>query len=87
MNDYDELPELYAACGRLGLTCWPDAANFVRVRAPGRTADLVTATSARGVYVRDRSPEPGCPDCIRIGVVEHPRCGIAVPGEVPCAER
>ncbi len=78
---------LYAACERLGLTYWPSRANFVLVSAGGRTAALVKGAADRGVYMRDRSTEPGCDGCIRIatGVVEHTRRCIAVIEEVLCA--
>jgi histidinol-phosphate aminotransferase len=79
---------MYGACDRLGLTYWPSAANFVLVRAGDRTARLVTGAAARGIYIRDRSTEPGCAGCIRIatGIVEHTKRCIAVMEEVLCAE-
>jgi histidinol-phosphate aminotransferase len=78
---------LYAACDRLGLTYWRSAANFVLVCAGDRTEQLVKGAFDRGVYIRDRSNEPGCAGCIRIGtgVVEHTRRCIAVIEEVLCA--
>lgn len=80
---------VYAACERLGLTYWKSAANFVLIRTAGRTADLVAAAQARGIYLRDRSSEPGCQDCIRVttGVVDHTRRGLAVLEEILCAAR
>ena len=80
---------LYAACDRLGLTYWKSAANFVLVCAGDRTEQLVKGAFDRGVYIRDRSNEPGCAGCIRIGtgVVEHTRRCIAVIEEVLCAAR
>src|SRR2546428_808015 len=40
-----------------------------------------------GVYIRDRSSEPGCAGCIRIGagIVDHTRRCISVMEEVLCA--
>ncbi|MGE5244712.1 MAG: pyridoxal phosphate-dependent aminotransferase [Betaproteobacteria bacterium] len=78
---------LYAACERLGLKYWKSAANFVLVCAGERTQALVRGAAERGVYVRDRSTEPGCAGCIRIGtgIVEHTRRAIAVLEEVLCA--
>lgn len=78
---------LYAACDRLGLAYWKSAANFVLVCAGDRTEALVAGAGARGVYIRDRSTEPGCAGCIRIGagIVEHTRRCIAVMEEVLCA--
>jgi len=78
---------LYAACERLGLRYWKSSANFVLVCAGERTEALVKGAFARGVYIRDRSTEPGCAGCIRIGagIVEHTRRCIAVMEEVLCA--
>ena len=77
---------LYAACDRLGLTYWTSSANFVLVRAGGRLGDLVEGVAARGIYVRDRSTEPGCSGCVRIatGIVEHTRRCIAAMEEALC---
>ena len=48
---------------------------------------LVKGAAERGVYLRDRSTEPGCAGCIRIatGIVEHTRRCIAAMEEVLCA--
>jgi histidinol-phosphate aminotransferase len=77
---------LYDACGRLGLKYWKSASNFVLVCAGDRTNELVTGAFDRGVYIRDRSTEPGCAGCIRIGtgIVEHTRRLIDVMNEVLC---
>jgi histidinol-phosphate aminotransferase len=78
---------LYSSCDRLGLKYWKSAANFVLVRVGDAAAALVTAAATKGIYLRDRSNEPGCAGCIRIttGIVEHTRRGIAVLEEVLCA--
>jgi histidinol-phosphate/aromatic aminotransferase/cobyric acid decarboxylase-like protein len=49
----------------------------------------VEGAAARGIYIRDRSNEPGCRGCIRIasGIVEHTRRAIAAMEEVLCAAR
>jgi histidinol-phosphate aminotransferase len=80
---------LYAACERLGLRYWESRSNFVLVGAGDRTDALVSGASARGVYLRDRSTEPGCAGCIRIGtgIVEHTKRAISVMEEVLCAAR
>jgi histidinol-phosphate aminotransferase len=80
---------LYAACDRLGLTYWKSSSNFVLVCAGDKTDALVTGAFARGVYIRDRSTEPGCAGCIRIGagIVDHTRRCIAVMEEILCAAR
>jgi histidinol-phosphate aminotransferase len=78
---------LYEACDRLGLTYWRSRSNFVLVCAGERTDRLVDGAFARGVYIRNRSTEPGCAGCIRIatGMVEHTRRCIAVMEEALCA--
>jgi histidinol-phosphate aminotransferase len=80
---------LYAACDRLGLKYWKSAANFVLVCAGDQVDGLVAGARARGVFLRDRSTEPGCAGCLRIGtgVVAHTRRGIEVIEEVLCAAR
>jgi histidinol-phosphate aminotransferase len=80
---------LYAACDRLGLKYWRSRANFVLVSAGDRTGDLVKGAADRGVYIRDRSTEPGCAGCIRIaaGMIAHTERCIAVMEEVLCAAR
>lgn len=77
---------MYAACERLGLRYWPSRANFVLVCAGDRTDALVRGAAARGVYIRDRSTEPGCAGCIRIGtgIVAHTTRCIEVMEEVLC---
>ncbi len=65
----------YEACDRLGLKYWPSDANFVLVNAGALTGALVEGLARRGVFVKDRSSEPGCAGCIRIvtGMVAHTR--------------
>jgi histidinol-phosphate aminotransferase len=80
---------LYAACDRAGIKYWKSAANFVLVVAGARTDDLIAAAAANGIYIRNRSSEPGCGGAIRVatGIVEHTRRFIAVMEEVLCAAR
>jgi histidinol-phosphate aminotransferase len=80
---------VYAVCDRLGLTFWRSAANFVLVHAGTHLDAIVTGAAERGVYLRDRSTEPGCAGCIRIGagILEHTRRCVAVMEEVLCAAR
>ena len=80
---------LYAACDRLGLTYPKSDANFVLIRAGDRLQALVKGAADRGIYIRDRSSEPGCAGCCRIatGIVEHTRRFIAAMEEVLCAAR
>jgi histidinol-phosphate aminotransferase len=80
---------LYAACDRLGLQYWKSAANFVLVCAGPHLEALVEGARSRGIYLRDRSTEPGCAGCLRIGtgIIEHTKRCIAVMEEVLCAAR
>jgi histidinol-phosphate aminotransferase len=80
---------LYAACDRLHLGYTRSDANFVLVRAGNRLAELVAGVAERGIYLRDRSNEPGCAGSVRIGtgIVEHTRRCIAAMEEVLCAAR
>jgi histidinol-phosphate aminotransferase len=75
---------VYAACDRLGLSCWRSEANFVLVRVGSRCQEVVEALARRDILVRDRSGEPGCDGCLRItaGVVEHTRRCLAALEEV-----
>jgi histidinol-phosphate aminotransferase len=77
---------LYAACDRLKLTYWPSRANFVLVCAGDRLAELVEGAAARGIYLRNRSSEPGCAGCVRIstGVLAHTEQCIAAMEEILC---
>jgi histidinol-phosphate aminotransferase len=69
---------VYAACERLGLRCWKSAANFVLIDGGTRAREIVDAMLASGVFVRDRTSDPSCPNCFRLttGVVEHTRQAI-----------
>jgi histidinol-phosphate aminotransferase len=90
LEDVDTSKTLvYAACDRLGLEYWRSDANFVLVRTGARTADFVSAADEAGIYLRDRSGEPGCDGTVRIttGIVEHTRRALAVLDEVLCAAR
>ena len=77
---------LYAACDRMRLKYWPSDANFVLVRVGSRIDEVVAGAKERGVYLRNRSTEPGCEGCLRIatGIVEHTKRGIAAIEEVLC---
>jgi histidinol-phosphate aminotransferase len=56
------------------------------VRAGDRTDALVKGAFAKGIYLRDRSTEPGCAGSLRIaaGIVDHTRRAIAAIEEVLC---
>jgi histidinol-phosphate aminotransferase len=78
---------VYDACDRLSLRYWKSDANFVLIRVGDQATRIVSDAAARGVYLRDRSGEPGCAGCIRMttGIVDHTRRGLAVLEEVLCA--
>jgi histidinol-phosphate aminotransferase len=77
---------LYDACDRLGLRYWKSAANFVLIDAGDRAGQLAAGAAARGIYVRDRSQEPGLRGCLRVGagIVAHTTQCIRVFEEVLC---
>ena len=65
---------LYAACDRLGLDLLAERRELrARARRRSHRRRWSTARVARGIYLRDRSTEPGCAGCLRIatGIVEH----------------
>ena len=78
---------VYRACDRLGLRCWESGANFVLVRVGNRAGALVSRLAERGIFVRDRSGDPGCAGCVRItaGVVEHTERCLSAMEEILCA--
>ena len=73
-------------CRRRGLHAFPSAANFVLIRV-GNAPALVAALAQKGVYVRDRSDQPGCAGCIRMtaGLIDDTRRALEVLEEVLCA--
>jgi histidinol-phosphate aminotransferase len=79
---------LYEACARWGVHYWPSDGNFVLVRTGARTKQVIDGVGARGIYLKDRSGEPGCAGCIRIttGVLDHTRRLIAAMEDVLCGE-
>jgi histidinol-phosphate aminotransferase len=80
---------VYAACQRLKLKYWKSDANFVLIRIGDRVGDVVEAAKARGIFLRNRSSEPGCAGALRMGagIVEHTKRGLAVLEEAVCAAR
>lgn len=80
---------LYAALDRLKVEYWRSDANFVLARFAAAAPALVSGLRARGVYVRDRSGDPGCDGCVRItaGVAAHTETCITAIEEVLCGER
>ena len=80
---------VYAACDRLGVQYWKSDANFVLIRVGDRVADVVARATAAGIFLRNRTTEPGCEGCLRFGagVVEHTKRGLAALEEALCAVR
>ncbi len=94
LNDYlrqtkESKALVYAACDRLKLKYWSSDSNFVLIRVGDRVGDVVAAAQAHGVFLRNRSSEPGCEGCLRMGagVIEHTKRGIAALEEAVCATR
>ena len=57
-------------------TYWKSARELrARPRRRSRSTRSSSGAAARGIYLRDRSTEPGCAGCLRIatGIVEHTR--------------
>jgi histidinol-phosphate aminotransferase len=79
---------VYAACERAGLRYWKSATNFVLIDGGDRARAIIDGMIARGVLVRDRTKDPGCPNCFRLttGVVEHTRFAVDTM-EALCAAR
>jgi histidinol-phosphate aminotransferase len=75
---------LYEGLDRLGIAHWKSDANFVLAKFDGRGARVAEALARSAVYVRDRSRDPGCADCLRItaGVADHTRELLAALEEV-----
>ena len=79
---------VYAACERAGLRYWKSAANFVLIDGGERARELIDGLIAKGVFVRDRTHDPSCPNCFRLttGVIEHTRKAVETL-EALCAAR
>jgi histidinol-phosphate aminotransferase len=72
---------IYEFCEARGIEHYVSAANFVLVRLGDDAARAVQGLADRGIFVRDRSTQPGCAGCIRItaGIAEHTaRCLAAL---------
>lgn len=66
---------VYAFCRRYGFEYWESGANFVLFRVGAVAAALVAALKRDGIYVRNKSGDPGCDGCVRVttGLVAHTR--------------
>jgi histidinol-phosphate aminotransferase len=80
---------IYGFCRGRGLQFWRSWANFVLIRVGEEVASVTSALAERGVFVRDRSTEPGCEGCLRMtaGRVEDTRTALAAFEEILCGAR
>lgn len=64
---------IYAFCDARGISYYRSAANFVLVRVGPRATALTAALAEQGIFIRDRSNQPGCAGCVRItaGLTPH----------------
>lgn len=73
-------------CSRAGLEAFPSEANFVLLRIGPEAPRVVASLAGRGIFIRDRSDQPGCEGCVRLtaGFVDDTRRAIAALEEVLC---
>lgn len=64
---------IYAFFDARGIPFYRSAANFVLARVGPRATEIVSALAERGIFIRDRSNQPGCDGCVRItaGLTTH----------------
>mgnify|MGYP006145036427 CR=1 FL=1 len=64
---------IYDFCDANGLPYYRSAANFVLVRVGAQAAAVTRALAEQGIFIRDRSNQPGCEGCVRItaGLTAH----------------
>ena len=68
---------MYEFCARHGFETWQSGANFVLARVGAQSAAITAALKVRGIFIRDKTGDPGCDGCIRVttGVVaDTERC-------------
>ena len=75
---------IYEFCETRGLEYYRSDANFVLIRVGTRATELTSAIGARGIFIRDRSSQPGCAGCVRVtaGVIEHTARCLTALGEL-----
>ena len=76
----------YAFCRRHGFQYWESGANFVLARVGDHATALTDALQGKGIYIRDKSADPGCRGCIRVttGTVEATEAAVAAMEEYLC---
>lgn len=79
----------YGFCRRHGFDFWESGANFVLARVGPDAAALTDHLRTRGIYIRNKSADPGCDGCIRVttGVVAHTEQAIEAMEEFLCGAR
>jgi histidinol-phosphate aminotransferase len=79
---------VYKTLDKLGLKYWRSSANFVLFDGGDRAKSIVAGMMAKGIFVKDRTGDPSCPNCIRLttGVIEHTRKAVEALEEL-CAAR
>lgn len=77
---------MYNAFDRLAVKYWKSAGNFILVNFGPEAPGIVAALARLGVIVRDRSSDPACAGCVRVGagVVEHTKKFLTALEEVLC---
>ncbi|MEX2271563.1 MAG: histidinol-phosphate transaminase [Vicinamibacterales bacterium] len=75
---------IYDFCDVRGIEHYASEANFVLVRLGDDASDAVRALAAKGIFIRDRSSQPGCAGCVRItaGLTDHTARCLAALAEV-----
>lgn len=69
---------LYAWCRSASFQFWPSEGNFVLIRIGEDASAVCSSLARRGVFIRDKSRQPGCTGCVRItaGLVDDTRVCI-----------
>jgi histidinol-phosphate aminotransferase len=80
---------LYDTLARVGVRFWPSDGNFVLACFGDDLRRVVAQLAERGIFIRDKSDDPGCAGCARItaGVLDHTRRLIAALEEILCDAR
>jgi histidinol-phosphate aminotransferase len=80
---------VYTLCDQLHLKYWKSRGNFVLIKVGEQAPEVVSALTAQGILIKDRSREHGCDGCVRMtaGVVEHTKRALAAMEEFLCAAR
>jgi histidinol-phosphate aminotransferase len=80
---------IYEYCRSHGIPAYTSHANFVLICIGGNAPLVTSALAVRGIFIRDRSDQPGCEGCVRItaGWIEDTRRALAALEEVLCDAR